>query len=178
MTNSLREFCVPTVRPSRQGGSTRLQHNPPTLPAHRPHKPRARVCGRCALRSRPGPPCCLHVRARAAPLPCSRPHPLNKTRGRGRDHYSSAMRVNRQQGRPIRKRTGEPGTAPGPGKTRPRFHVPQTPPSSPRKQRQTLRGAEGPVRSRIIRALGVAGVVAVILLVLAALGGFTHPLTA
>jgi hypothetical protein len=41
-----------------------------------------------------------------------------------------------------------------------------------------LRGAEGPVRSRIIRALGVAGVAAVILLVLAGLGGFTHTLTA
>jgi hypothetical protein len=41
-----------------------------------------------------------------------------------------------------------------------------------------LRGAEGPVRSRIIRALGVAGVAAVILLVLAGLGGFTHALTA
>ena len=41
-----------------------------------------------------------------------------------------------------------------------------------------LRGAEGQVRTRIIRALGVAGVAALILLVLAALGGFTHPLTA
>ena len=41
-----------------------------------------------------------------------------------------------------------------------------------------LHGAEGPVRSRIIRALGVAGVVAVILLVLASLGGFTHAVTA
>ena len=41
-----------------------------------------------------------------------------------------------------------------------------------------LRGAEGRTRSRIIRALGVAGVAALILLVLAALGGFTHPLTA
>ena len=41
-----------------------------------------------------------------------------------------------------------------------------------------LRGAEGRVRARIIRALGVAGAAALILLVLAALGGFTHPLTA
>ena len=41
-----------------------------------------------------------------------------------------------------------------------------------------LRGAEGRVRTRIIRALGVAGVAAAILLVLAALGGFTHALTA
>jgi hypothetical protein len=41
-----------------------------------------------------------------------------------------------------------------------------------------LRGAEGPVRTRIIRTLGIAGVAALILLVLAALGGFTHPLTA
>jgi hypothetical protein len=41
-----------------------------------------------------------------------------------------------------------------------------------------LRGAEGRMRSRIIRALGVAGVAALILLVLAAFGGFTHPLTA
>jgi hypothetical protein len=41
-----------------------------------------------------------------------------------------------------------------------------------------LRGAEGPARARIIRALGIAGVAAVILLVLAGLGGFTHPLTA
>ena len=41
-----------------------------------------------------------------------------------------------------------------------------------------LRGAEGRVRTRIIRALGVAGVAALILLVLAALGGFTHSLTA
>jgi hypothetical protein len=41
-----------------------------------------------------------------------------------------------------------------------------------------LRGAEGRVRTRIVRALGIAGVAALILLVLAALGGFTHPLTA
>jgi hypothetical protein len=41
-----------------------------------------------------------------------------------------------------------------------------------------LRGAEGPVRLRIIRTLGIAGVAAVILLVLAATGGFTHAVTA
>jgi hypothetical protein len=41
-----------------------------------------------------------------------------------------------------------------------------------------LRGAEGRVRTRIIRTLGIAGAAALILLVLAALGGFTHPLTA
>jgi hypothetical protein len=40
-----------------------------------------------------------------------------------------------------------------------------------------LRGAEGPVRARIIRALAIAGAAAVILLVLAGTGGFTHPLT-
>jgi hypothetical protein len=40
-----------------------------------------------------------------------------------------------------------------------------------------LRGAEGPVRSRIICALAIAGAAAVILLVLAAAGGFTHPVT-
>ena len=41
-----------------------------------------------------------------------------------------------------------------------------------------LRGAEGPVRSRIIRALAIAGATAVILLVLAGTGGFTHAVTA
>jgi hypothetical protein len=41
-----------------------------------------------------------------------------------------------------------------------------------------LRGAEGPVRLRIIRILGIAGAAAVILLVLAGLGGFTHAVTA
>jgi hypothetical protein len=41
-----------------------------------------------------------------------------------------------------------------------------------------LRGAEGRVRTRIVRALGTAGVAAPILLVLAALGGFTHAVTA
>ncbi len=41
-----------------------------------------------------------------------------------------------------------------------------------------LRGAEGRVRTRIVRALGTAGVAALILLVLAALGGFTHAVTA
>ena len=41
-----------------------------------------------------------------------------------------------------------------------------------------LRGAEGRVRSRIIRALAITGVAAVILLVLAATGGFTHAVTA
>jgi hypothetical protein len=40
-----------------------------------------------------------------------------------------------------------------------------------------LRGAEGPVRSRIIRALAIAGAAAVILLVLAGTGGFTHAVT-
>jgi hypothetical protein len=41
-----------------------------------------------------------------------------------------------------------------------------------------LRGAEGRVRSRIIRALAIAGVAALILLVLAGTGGFTHAVTA
>jgi hypothetical protein len=41
-----------------------------------------------------------------------------------------------------------------------------------------LRGAEGPVRLRIIRALGIAGAVAVIMLVMAGTGGFTHAVTA
>jgi hypothetical protein len=41
-----------------------------------------------------------------------------------------------------------------------------------------LRGAEGRTRSRIIRALGVAGAAALILLVLAGTGGFTHAITA
>ena len=40
-----------------------------------------------------------------------------------------------------------------------------------------LRGAEGRLRSRIIRALAIAGVAAVILLVLAGTGGFTHAVT-
>ena len=40
-----------------------------------------------------------------------------------------------------------------------------------------LRGAEGPVRARIIRALAIAGVAAVIMLVLAGTGGFTHAVT-
>ena len=41
-----------------------------------------------------------------------------------------------------------------------------------------LRGAEGPARARIIRALGIAGAAAVIMLVLASTGGFTHAVTA
>ena len=41
-----------------------------------------------------------------------------------------------------------------------------------------LRGAEGRARLRIIRALGVAGAAAVVMLVLAATGGFTHAVTA
>jgi hypothetical protein len=41
-----------------------------------------------------------------------------------------------------------------------------------------LRGAEGPVRARIIRALAIAGAAALILLVLAGAGGFTHAVTA
>jgi len=40
-----------------------------------------------------------------------------------------------------------------------------------------LRGAEGRLRSRIIRALGIAGAAAVIMLVLAGTGGFTHAVT-
>ena len=40
-----------------------------------------------------------------------------------------------------------------------------------------LRGAEGRLRSRIIRALGIAAVAALILLVLAGTGGFTHAVT-
>jgi hypothetical protein len=40
-----------------------------------------------------------------------------------------------------------------------------------------LRGAEGPVRSRIIRALGVVLAVAAIMLLLAGTGGFTHAVT-
>jgi hypothetical protein len=41
-----------------------------------------------------------------------------------------------------------------------------------------LRGAEGPVRTRIIGALAIAGAAAVILLALAGTGGFTHAVTA
>jgi hypothetical protein len=41
-----------------------------------------------------------------------------------------------------------------------------------------LRGAEGPARTRIIRTLAIAGAVAVILLVLAATGGYTHAVAA
>jgi hypothetical protein len=41
-----------------------------------------------------------------------------------------------------------------------------------------LRGAEGRVRTRIIRALAIAVVAALIMLVLAAAGGFTHVVTA
>jgi hypothetical protein len=40
-----------------------------------------------------------------------------------------------------------------------------------------LRGAEGRLRSRIIRALAIAGMAAVIMLVLAGTGGFTHAVT-
>ena len=40
-----------------------------------------------------------------------------------------------------------------------------------------LRGAEGTVRARIIRALAIAGAAALILLVLAGTGGFTHAVT-
>jgi hypothetical protein len=41
-----------------------------------------------------------------------------------------------------------------------------------------LRGAEGPARFRIIRALAIAGTAALILLVLAGIGGFTNAVTA
>jgi hypothetical protein len=41
-----------------------------------------------------------------------------------------------------------------------------------------LRGAEGPVRSRIIRALVITGAAALVLLGLAATGGFSHAVTA
>ena len=41
-----------------------------------------------------------------------------------------------------------------------------------------LRGAEGRLRSRIIRALAIAGAAAVIMLALAATGGFTYAVTA
>jgi hypothetical protein len=41
-----------------------------------------------------------------------------------------------------------------------------------------LRGAEGRVRTRVVRALGIAGVAALVMLVLAGTGGFTHAVTA
>ncbi len=41
----------------------------------------------------------------------------------------TALRTNMQEGRSIQINWGEPGTAPGPGKSRPRFHVPPRPPS-------------------------------------------------
>jgi hypothetical protein len=41
-----------------------------------------------------------------------------------------------------------------------------------------LRGAEGRARLQIIRTLSIAGVAAVIMLVLAGAGGFTHAVTA
>ena len=65
----------------------------------------------------------------ASMFPTSPPH---RAIGRGREHYSSATRVNRQEGGPIRKRTGgKPGTPRAPLAAR--FQVfPQTPiPASP-----------------------------------------------
>jgi hypothetical protein len=41
-----------------------------------------------------------------------------------------------------------------------------------------LRGAEGRLRARVVRALVLAGAAALVLLALAATGGFTHPVTA
>jgi hypothetical protein len=41
-----------------------------------------------------------------------------------------------------------------------------------------LRGAEGRMRTRVLRALTIAGVAALVLLTLAAAGGYTHPATA
>src|SRR5690348_584583 len=40
-----------------------------------------------------------------------------------------------------------------------------------------LRGAEGRVRTRVVRALVLAGAAALVMLALAATGGFTHPVT-
>ena len=71
----------------------------------------------------------------AAPPPCSRPHPLNKQRGRGREHYGSALRARKQQ---EEGGTGPWGTPepPGPGKSRPGSEVPPDPLlTSPRPRR-------------------------------------------
>jgi integrase/recombinase XerD len=67
-----------------------------------------RTRGRCTARFRLDFPCDLRGYGDVGAPACSRPHPLKEQNGRGREHYSSALRVNRQQEDQSGKRTGHP----------------------------------------------------------------------
>ena len=95
-------------------------HSPRTTPRLAPYSGRTAQCPRvralCAAFPARSPLLRALTRSlRAASVFLPRPHSLNKTRERGQEHYGSTTRVNRQKGRPIRKRTGgKPGTPPAP----------------------------------------------------------------
>jgi hypothetical protein len=90
------------------GQARRTTHTPRTVPrsARTAQRPRMRaLCAAIPARSPLLPALTRSLRA-ASVFPTS---PPQQARGRGREHYGSATRVNRQEGGPIRKRT-EGGT--------------------------------------------------------------------
>ncbi len=113
---------------------TRLAHVP-----NRGHTaPRPRVRALCAAFPSRSPllPARMRSLRAASVFPTS---PPQRARGRGREHYGSATRVNRQEGGPIRKRTGgKPGT-PRPRKPRPGSRFSPRPPFLPPQTNATHR---------------------------------------
>ena len=127
-----------TVHKPRSGHRT--QQAPRTTQRHAPdigrtaQRPRVRaLCAAFPSRSPLLPALTRSLRAASA-FPTSPPH---RARGRGREHYGSATRVNRQEGGPIRKRTGgKPGTPPDPEKHGPVPGFPPDPHSCLPRQKQ------------------------------------------
>ena len=78
--------------------------------------------------------------------------------------------------RPLHAATATPASRPGAGR-RGSSSAGSSPCARSRSWWRSCAGPRGRLRSRIIRALGIAGAAAVILLVLAGTGGFTHAVT-
>ncbi len=103
----------------------------PELKAHSPgtaQRPRVRALRAAFPAQSPLLPALTRSLRAASIFPTSPPH---RATGRGREHYGSTTRVNRQQGGPIRKRTGGNPEPPRPRKTTARFQVFPRPPFLP-----------------------------------------------
>jgi hypothetical protein len=126
-TRQRERLSQPSHAPFRAPGSPRLAHNPATRPVQRPHKPRARVCGRCTGPVPARSPCCLRGCAGAAPPPCSRPHPLKEQEGEVGNTPALLREQKGSRRKVVQASGGNPGTPP----STPSGPVPMFPPDPP-----------------------------------------------
>jgi hypothetical protein len=132
--------------PPRSSGSAQRRTPNPDSPGTRPAPgPRSGIIGR------PGP---QHPAARGQTIPRLRPGgrlhsvpvPLTSPAPRARSGTPALHSTSRKTKSNQDQNRGEPGTTPGPGKTRPRFQVPHTPPASTRKSKPFSAHHDGKTR--------------------------------